>query len=85
MGEAEILVFGGGSRSCFSFDWVRGGVDTYEEGLSVDGAFGQNSDYLTRLFGNFLYSIDGSKMVLHVYSMKDKVWNYSSLSDLGVN
>jgi hypothetical protein len=31
-----------------------------------------------------MYAVDGYTGSLHVYSIKDKQWNYSRLDDLGV-
>lgn len=47
--------------------------------------FCQNADFSVRTFGNYLYAVDGQMQVLHVFSIKDKMWNYSSLKDLGIN
>lgn len=33
--------------------------------------FGNNSDWIGRTFGNFIYCIDSSEFCLHVYSVKD--------------
>jgi hypothetical protein len=52
--------------------------------LCTSGVFGYETDYVARLFGNYLYAIDNKAQNLHVYSMKDKIWNFSSLRDLGV-
>jgi hypothetical protein len=46
--------------------------------------FGKDSDYIARIYGNYLYAVDGNKGNLHVYSIKDKKWNYSSLKELGI-
>lgn len=47
--------------------------------------FCQVADFTVRTFGNYLYAVDGQMQVLHVFSIKDKMWNYSSLKDLGIN
>lgn len=52
--------------------------------LQVKGQFSKSCDYIARVFGNFLYTIDGANKNLHVYAIKDKMWNYSSLVDLGI-
>lgn len=44
-----------------------------------------NSDFLARIFGNYLYAIDGDGGNLHVYSIKEKQWNFSTLRELGIN
>ena len=46
--------------------------------------FCQDSDFTVRTFGNYLYATDGNLRNLHVYSIKDKLWNYSRLDDLGI-
>lgn len=52
--------------------------------LQVKGQFSKSCDYIARVFGNFLYTIDGANKNLHVYAIKDKMWNFSSLADLGI-
>jgi hypothetical protein len=52
--------------------------------LQVKGSFSKSSDFIARVFGNFLYTIDGTNKNLHVYALKDKMWNYSPLADLGI-
>lgn len=47
-------------------------------------AFGKDADYISRIFGNYLYAIDGNKGNLHLYSIKEKKWNQSSLKELGI-
>ena len=49
-----------------------------------DTRFCQDSDFNVRIFGNYLYAVDGLKNYLHVYSIKDKQWNFSSLADLNI-
>jgi len=39
---------------------------------------------VARVFGNFLYTIDATDNNLHVYAIKDRMWNFSPLSDLGI-
>ncbi len=34
--------------------------------------FCYDSDFIARMFGNYIYAIDGSAGMLHVYSVKDK-------------
>jgi len=46
--------------------------------------FCSDSDFTVRTFGNYMYAVDGYMGSLHVYSIKDKQWNYSRLEDLGV-
>ena len=50
----------------------------------TEGQFCIESDFLSRPFGNFHYAIDCNKQNLHVFSVKDKSWNCSSLKELGV-
>jgi len=44
-----------------------------------------NSDFIARIYGNYLYAIDGLGGNLHVFSIKEKQWNYSTLKELGIN
>jgi len=37
-----------------------------------DTKFCQDADFTVRIFGNYLYAVDGQKNYLHVYSIKDK-------------
>jgi len=53
--------------------------------LCVEGWFSYESDFVARIFGNYLYAIDSHAQNLHVYSLKDKIWNYSHLKELGIN
>jgi len=46
--------------------------------------FCMDADYIVRTFGNYLYAIDGRQGMLHVFSIKDKQWNFSRLDDLGI-
>jgi len=55
-----------------------------ETRMQLEGQFCYDSDFIARQFGNFLYSIDGHSHILHVYSIKDKQWNFSPLRDLGI-
>ena len=52
--------------------------------LCTPASFNYESDYVARLFGNYLYAIDNNTQYLHVYSLKDRIWNFSALKDLGV-
>jgi len=52
--------------------------------LCTSASFSFESDYVARLFGNYLYAIDSHTQNLHVYSLRDRIWNFSSLRDLGV-
>jgi hypothetical protein len=49
-----------------------------------ESKFCSDADFTVRTFGNYLYAVDGSYGSLHVYSMKDKQWNFSRLDDLGI-
>ena len=55
-----------------------------ETELCSAASFNHDSDYVARLFGNYLYAIDTHALNLHVYSLKDRIWNFSPLRDLGV-
>lgn len=52
--------------------------------LCADGYFCYDSDYIARIFGNFLYAVDGHSYNLHVFQIKDKSWNFSPLTELGI-
>jgi len=52
--------------------------------LCVDAWFGYNGDYMSRIYGNYLYALDNYTGNLHVYSLEKKQWNYSSLQELGI-
>jgi len=56
-----------------------------ETKLSVESAFANDNDYICRTFGNYFYAIDFSMYQLHVLSLKNLEWNFSSLQDLGIN
>ena len=53
--------------------------------MCLDAWFCYDSDYIARVFGNYLYCIDEHSNNLHVYSIKEKMWNYSALKELGIN
>jgi hypothetical protein len=53
--------------------------------LCADAWFGYDSDYISRIYGNYLYALDNHTGNLHVYSLEKKQWNYSSLKELGVD
>jgi len=40
--------------------------------LLCDTKFCQDSDFIVRTFGNYLYAVDGALGNLHVYSIKEK-------------
>lgn len=42
-----------------------------------ESKFCVESDFTVRTFGNYLYAVDGNLGNLHVYSVKDKQWNFS--------
>ncbi len=88
--QQEIILFGGSNLESLIIDVNSATEDeisvmTFKKSeLVMNARFGYESDYVARQFGNFIYAIDSTKMNLHVFSMKDKTWNYSSLYDLGV-
>ena len=45
--------------------------------LMNESKFCVESDFTVRTFGNYLYAVDGNLGNLHVYSVKDKQWNFS--------
>lgn len=63
-----------------TFNIARGPNDK----LLCESRFCQDSDFIVRTFGNYLYAVDGALGNLHVYSIKEKQWNYSKLKDLGM-
>jgi hypothetical protein len=52
--------------------------------LMSDSKFCQDGDFTIRTFGNYMYAIDTLNMNLHVFSIKDKQWNFSKLRELGI-
>jgi hypothetical protein len=86
----ELLIFGGDLTTTFMLDVRDVSGKTVKVNpikqtiLQVPGKFSKQSDYIARVFGNFLYTIDGWNKNLHVYAIKDKIWNYSPLGDLGI-
>lgn len=96
--QNEILIFGNSKGQSFIFnttDIQSGGKDgkqkfsaiktLKESQLCTESWFAFESDYLARQFGNFLYAVDCYRQNLHVFSLKDKQWNYSALKELGIN
>ena len=79
-------MFGGDTTTTYILDTRQGSkVEKVTSSmLQVKGQFSKSSDYVARVFGNFLYTIDRTNKNLHVYAIKDKMWNYSSLTDLGI-
>lgn len=59
-------------------------LTTMQGPLCTEGYFGYESDFIARIYGNYLYALDEHSFNLHVYSIKDKQWNFSSLQDLGI-
>jgi len=53
--------------------------------LLCETRFCQEADFTVRTFGNYMYATDSAMGNLHVYSIKDKQWNYSRLDELGIN
>ena len=50
----------------------------------IESRFCYDYDFTVRTFGNYLYAVDGTLGNLHVYSLKDRQWNFSRLDDLGI-
>lgn len=96
--KTEIIIFGGISSDTHSFDYSgvinapRNGkqpqiarVSKFNDSpLLCDTRFCQECDFTVKTFGNYLYATDGTNENLHVYSIKDKQWNYSRLNELGI-
>ena len=95
----EVIIFGGNKNQTFIMD-VSGLQNNYflsqgqkqvkvslqsESTVMLDSKFCCDSDFTVRTFGNYLYAVDGHYGSLHVYSIKDKQWNYSPLGDLGID
>jgi hypothetical protein len=99
--KTEILLFGGtnGTTYVFNTDTMTTSTEAKKTSkkpevtiesmkdskMCCNAWFGYESDFTQRIFGNYLYSVDAHIRNLHVYSIKDKVWNYSALSELGIN
>lgn len=91
------MLFGGSKCNTFIFDTAHAVQVSKEKKkdarvvtlknseLCIEAWFSYESDYVARIFGNYLYAIDSHAANLHVYSVKDKIWNYSSLKELGIN
>jgi len=97
--QNELLLFGGNKTNTYLFDFAntlakkptpvpQSGIAKVTTVRGIDlctpAVFCYQSDYVARLFGNYLYAIDSFHQNLHVYSLKDRIWNYSPLRDLGV-
>jgi len=52
--------------------------------LLCETRFCFESDFTVKTFGYYLYATDNANEILHVYSVKDRQWNYSRLSELGI-
>lgn len=52
--------------------------------LLNESCFAQDSDFLIKTHGNYMYAVDCNLQNLHVYSIKEKRWNFSRLKDIGV-
>jgi hypothetical protein len=53
--------------------------------LLRESQFCQGTDFTIKTFGNFMYAVDTVKKELHVCSVKERQWNFSTLADLGIN
>lgn len=94
--DEYIILFGGQGNYTFRVDVspiLMGGssgsrlnakVTQQSNKMNSDTNFCKDSDFHVRQFGNYLYAVDGAMHRIHVYSVKDQSWNFSSLSDLGV-
>jgi len=52
--------------------------------LLCESKFCTDGDFTLRTFGNYMYAVDTFSANLHVFSIKDRQWNFSKLVDLGV-
>ena len=59
-------------------------LQRFQTELLCDSRFCIDGDFSIRTFGNYLYSVDCERQNLHVFSLKDKQWNFSKLKDLGI-
>ena len=67
-------------------EWVQNKITKATDShLLCETRFCQEADFTVRTFGNYMYATDSAMGNLHVYSIKDKQWNYSRLDDLGIN
>lgn len=83
--QTDVLIFGGTNRVSYLLDISnlsnqvrqppRLSTLPDKSNLLSDSHFCQDSDFRVRIFGNFLYAIDGSLKNLHIHSIKDKEWN----------
>jgi len=90
----EIIIFGGIGSHTFSFDISNVNRSQQqlvarinklpESHLLCETRFCQDSDFTVRTFGNYMYAFDATNGNLHVFSIKDKKWNYSRLDELGI-
>ena len=53
--------------------------------MTTRSRFGQQSDLVMRQFKNCVYAIDACQETLHVYQIKEQIWQHQSLRDLGVS
>lgn len=99
--KTEILVFGGcGSTNTYTFDFSQLLVaksqnqkftgsfkitKLADSPLLASSNFCCDCDFIVKTFGNYLYATDGANENLHVFSIKDKQWNFSKLNELGIN
>ena len=100
IGQLDCIVFGGTDNHTYQVDFSQMLANKNQQGSSqplnarvnklptsqiqADTKFCIDSDFTARTFGNYLYVVDGQMNYLHVYSIKDKQWNFSSLVDLGI-
>lgn len=97
--KSEIIIFGGASGNTFSFDFLNvisnkstpsskqhicKVSNLIDSPLLCDTNFCFESDFIVKTFGNYLYATDGANENLHVFSIKDKQWNFSKLNELGI-
>ena len=52
--------------------------------MQTRALFGNQTDWIARTFGTFVYAIDAKEFNLHVFALKDKAWKSQPLSELGI-
>ena len=93
LNPTEMLIFGGDSTKTFQLDTreistrdraPQANVKTCQNMMTSVARFGNQSDWVARTFGNFVYCIDAIGMNLHVLTLRDRLWNSQPLTELGV-
>lgn len=73
-----MIIFGGESTKMFTFDTRevqnvnrQATVKTTRSTLFGDSKFANASDFVARVFGTYMYTIDASEKTLHVYNISN--------------